>query len=83
MTFILGHLPENVDEENIKELFCQFANVITDVIFLENSIACRHSEYECMVKLSISSSIVGFCIQNRMNNYCWKGQRIHSHMLVF
>ena len=83
MTFVLGHLPDGANEESIRELFSHFAYVITNVTFFEKSKVCCHSEYECMVKLNITNPVVGCYIQKRMNNYCWKGTRIHSHMLIF
>lgn len=81
MIFVLGYLPDDIEEKDIKALFCQFAKV-TDVFFFKKGARC-HSEYECTVTLNISSYIVGFCIQNKIHNYCWRGRRIHSRMLIF
>lgn len=82
MVFVFGHLPSNIEEKDIRDLLKPFATV-SDVFFFEKNENGRASEYECMVTLDISSRIVGFILQNRLNHYCWKGHCISSRMLIF
>lgn len=82
MVFVFGYLPKDIEEQDVKDLLTPFATV-SDVFFFEKSESCRASEYECMVTLDIQNRIVGSILQNRLNNYCWKGHRIHSRMLIF
>jgi len=82
MVFVLSNLPDDVEENDVKELFQPFSKAI-DVFFFKKDKTFCHSEYECTVTLDNTSHIFGFHIQNKMHNYCWKGRCIHSHMLIF
>ena len=82
MVFVFGYLPKDIEEQDIRDLLNSFAPV-SDVFFFEKSESCGPSEYECMVTFDIKNRIVGSVLQNRLNNYCWKGHRIHSRMLIF
>jgi len=82
MIFVFGYLPDDIDEKDIREFLNPYAKV-SDVFFFEKSDYCSHSEYECMVTFDISNRITGYTLQNRLNNYCWNGHRIHSRMLIF
>lgn len=82
MIFVLGYLPKNTEEKDIRELLHDFA-AVSEVVFFDKPETCCHSEYECMVTLKFVSRIAGCAIQNRLHNYCWKGCRIHLRMLIF
>lgn len=82
MVFVFGYLPDDTDEKDIRDLLNPFATV-SDIVFFKKTESCCHSEYECMVDLAITNRVVGSIVQNRLNNYCWKGHRIHSRMLIF
>ncbi len=78
--FVLGNLPDNTEEEDIRELF-NHSSILTDVTFFEKNDFCHHSEYECTVTLMLLSDIAGLAMRNKLHHYCWKGRCIHAHML--
>ena len=82
MVFVFGYLPDEIEEQDIRDLLTPIATV-SDVYFFEKSETCNASENECMVTLDIESRIGGSFLQKRLNNFCWKGRRIHSRMLIF
>ncbi len=82
MMFVLGNLPNDIEEKDIRDFLNPYVKV-SDAFFFKKSDYCCHSEYECMVTFDISSRVRGYTLQNRLNNYCWKGHRIHSRMLIF
>ena len=82
MNFLFGYLPDDVDEGDIEDFLSHFCTV-DDVSFIEHGNNCVQSEYECIASLDISNRIQGVMLQQRLNNYCWKGRCIHSRMLLF
>jgi hypothetical protein len=80
MVFVLGNLPDNIEEDDIKELFNN-STILTDVNFFETNGNHHPSEYECTVTLDLKSPIAGLAMQNKLHHYCWKGRCIHAHML--
>ena len=81
MVFVLGNLPDNIDEDDIRELF-EHSPILTDVTFFEENNFCHHSEYECKVTLDLKSDIAGLAMQNKLQHYYWRGRCIHAHMLI-
>jgi len=81
MFFIFGNLPDRVNEKDIREFLSRFSKV-GSVSFFEHDHEL-HSDYECMVDLELVDRIQGAALQRRLNQYCWKGRSIHSHMLLF
>ena len=79
MIVVLGHLPQNTGEKEIRELLFRFAPV-TNVFFFDTT---KCSDYECMVTMSVSSPIVASILASKLNSYCWKGHTISSHQLLF
>ena len=82
MVLILGNLPDNTEENDIRELF-NHSTTLTDVSFFEESDNCYHSDYECTITLDLMSPIAGFAMQNKLQGYCWKNRCIHAHALIF
>lgn len=82
MQFVFGNLPDGVDTEEFKDFLSQFCTV-KKVDFFQKSEIDIHSDYECVADLNISSPLAASYLQKRLNNYCWKGRRIHTHFLLF
>ncbi|WP_299872760.1 RNA-binding protein [uncultured Cocleimonas sp.] len=98
MYFVFGNLPDRVDEKDIREFLSRFSTV-GNVSFLKKSEESNiestyvkstyvnnkdsHSHYECLVDLKLVDRIQGIALQQRLNQYCWKGRCIHSYMLLF
>lgn len=81
MTFVLGYLPDDIDENDITKLFSSITGVIK-VTFLEKT-ECKHSCYECLVEVELVDPIVGYFVAYRMNNYSWRNNKISARMLVW
>ena len=81
MFFVFGNLPDRVDEEDIREFLSKFSTV-ESVSFFDNGDK-SHSDYECIVDLTLADPIHGMTLQRRLNKYYWKGRCIQSHMLLF
>jgi len=80
MNFVLGNLPENVQEDDINELMGHHR--LTKMEFLENH-HVKHSPFECVVTLDIRDPVTGSILENHLNNHCWKGSRISCHRIIF
>ena len=82
MHFVFGYLPDDVDEGDIKDFLSHFCSV-DDVSFFDHVDNCASSENECLVSLDVANRIQGVMLQQRLNNYYWRGRCIHSRMLLF
>jgi hypothetical protein len=81
MILVLGNLPKNTGEKEIKELLLRFAP-ISKIFFFKNK-STLSSDYECMVTMKISDPIVASLLARKLNRYSWKGKSIRSHRLIF
>ena len=80
MNFVLGNLPEDIQEEDIKELLGHHR--LTNLKFLKNH-HIKHSPFECVVALDIKDPITGSILESHLNNHCLKGNRISFHRVIF
>ena len=80
MNFVLGNLPEGIEEEDIKDLVSHHR--LTNLEFFNNN-NVEHSPYECMISLDIKNPVAGSILESHLNNICWKGSRISFHRLIF
>ncbi len=79
MIVVLGHLPKNTGEKEIRELLFRFAP-ITKIFFFDST---KCSDYECMVTMTVSCPIAASILASKLNRYHWKGHSISSHQLLF
>jgi len=77
MILTLGHLPSEVDEQDVQSLLGIYS-VVQDVRFLGDE---RHREAQ--VTLNEESRVGMALIVDRLNGHYWRDRRISAHYFLF
>jgi len=77
MILTLGHLPSEVNEQDVLSLLAYYSEV-RDVRFLGNE---RHREAQ--VTLNEESRVGMSLIVDRLNGHYWRDRRISAHYFLF